>query len=150
MFDVFIKFSEYSFLVRSLVAIWVVFTAFVGLVAIFAKPTNKTIEQPKQTTTPENSFGSKPEIKSAETQVNAEKPPKKTTKKIISKSIHGKAPQPPLQQERTFPTAVRVDGSHNITVTGVTATGRGVVVDVKDSRLVDVSNIKHNAITDNE
>lgn len=40
MFDIFIKFSDYSILVRSLVVGWIIYSAILAIVAIFAKPVN--------------------------------------------------------------------------------------------------------------
>lgn len=45
MFDVFIKFSDYSLLVRALVASWIIFTAIICIVAMIAKPIIKEKDQ---------------------------------------------------------------------------------------------------------
>lgn len=59
MFDVFIKFSDYSLLVRSIVVSWIIFTAAVAIVAIFAKPVKSETKTDKQQSTQHNESNSK-------------------------------------------------------------------------------------------
>jgi len=48
------KFSEYSLFVKSLIVGWIVFTAFVAIVVVFAKPIKAETERPQSQTPPES------------------------------------------------------------------------------------------------
>jgi len=53
MFDVFIKLSEYSLVVKCVVVGWIIFCAFLAVVILFAKPVKKEILGSQSATIPE-------------------------------------------------------------------------------------------------
>lgn len=94
MFDVFIKFSEYSLFVRSIVVGWIVFTAAIAIVALFAKPIKTHAEESKSIAKP-----------TQEIQQTEIKPPAETVRK------------------RPQSTGIYIRNSENIKVHGNTVNG---------------------------
>src|ERR1700694_3789035 len=100
MFDIFIKFSDYSLLVKSIIVGWIIYTAVIAIVIILAKPIVKREPEQQKQTTPQDAELELLDKKTVTSKI-----------KSISSAVTVKAPQQPPQPVIYAPGGNVISGS---------------------------------------